>query len=154
MIIPLRQRGDTIVEVLIAVAVVSMVVASAYAITNRNLANTRQAQEHSEASKLGQAQIEQLRVYATQATQSEPPFSFVGQAYCISSSGSLSATFSRPAASSPDTDYNADCRGLGSSGYRVYIFESGQVFEVNVTWSGSRGQQQVQTYYKAFPNVN
>lgn len=149
-----NQRGDTIVEVLIAVAVVSMVVASAYAITNRNLGNTRQSYEHSEASKLAQQQLEQLRVYAVEATQSQPPFSYGGQAFCIGDTGALSPTFSRPAQNAPDSDYNAACRNLGSVGYRVYIVEVNQVFEVYVSWDGPRGPQQLNMYYKAYPNAN
>lgn len=150
----LKERGDTIVEVLIAVAIVSLVVGGAYGVTTRNLANTRQAQEHSEASKLAQQQIEQLRVLALSATSAQPPFSYVGQSYCIdSTTGQPSTTFARPAISAPDSDYASVCRNLGSSNYRVYIIESSQVFQVNVSWVGPSGkQQQLNLYYKAFPN--
>jgi len=57
----LRQRGDTIVEVLIAIAVISLVLGGAYVTTNRSLRATRSAQERGNALKLVESQIEQLK---------------------------------------------------------------------------------------------
>src|SRR5690606_39104613 len=56
-----REAGDTIVEVLIAIAVVSSVLAITYSIMNRNLLTMRDNQERTEAMKLAQGQIEALR---------------------------------------------------------------------------------------------
>lgn len=55
------ERGDTIVEVLIAIAIVSLVLASGYAITNKNVAAIQEAQEQSYGQKLVQQQVEYLR---------------------------------------------------------------------------------------------
>ncbi len=55
------QRGDTIVEVLIAIAVVSSVLGITYSIMNKNIQTTRDNQERSEASKVVQGQVELLR---------------------------------------------------------------------------------------------
>ena len=55
------QRGDTIVEVLIAMAVASSVLGITYATMNRNLLITRGAQERTEAAKLAQGQLEILK---------------------------------------------------------------------------------------------
>ena len=63
-----RQAGDTIVEVLIATAVIGMVIAGAFVVSAQNTNNVRNAQEHSEALQLLQAQIEQLRAYSTNYT--------------------------------------------------------------------------------------
>lgn len=57
-------KGDTIVEVLVAIAVMSTVLAGAYAISNRNSSAIRQAQEHAEALQIAQTQVEQLKVLA------------------------------------------------------------------------------------------
>lgn len=57
----LSQRGDTIVEVLIAIAVVASVLAITYSIMNRNLQVMRDNQERTEAVKLAQGQIESLK---------------------------------------------------------------------------------------------
>lgn len=59
------ERGDTIVEVLIAIAIVGLVLASAYATSNRSTLNIQDAQERSEALKLAQSQIELMRTYGT-----------------------------------------------------------------------------------------
>lgn len=60
------QRGDTIVEVLLAMAVVGMVLGLAYGITNRSIAIGRSAQERSEALKLAETQVELLKEYISQ----------------------------------------------------------------------------------------
>ncbi len=56
-----RERGDTIVEVLIAIAVVSLVLAGAYVTTNHSLQATRAAQERAVALKLAESQIERIK---------------------------------------------------------------------------------------------
>lgn len=57
----LSQTGDTIVEVLIAMAVLSMVLGGAYVASNRSLAVSQQNQERAEALKLVEGQMEQLK---------------------------------------------------------------------------------------------
>lgn len=54
-------KGDTIVEVLLAMAVASSVLGLTYATMNRNLILTRDSQERTEVSKLLQGQIEGLK---------------------------------------------------------------------------------------------
>jgi Tfp pilus assembly protein PilV len=63
-----NERGDTIVEVLIAVAVVSLVLTSAYAVTNRNARAIQGSQEQAYAQKLLQQQVEYLRAAPALAT--------------------------------------------------------------------------------------
>ena len=61
------QRGDTIVEVLIAIAVISLILGGAYVTTNKSLMATRGAQERGNALKLAESQLEELKsVIATQ----------------------------------------------------------------------------------------
>jgi len=57
----LGQAGDTIIEVLIAIAIVSSVLGIAYATMNRGLKQARDIQERTEALKLLQGQVESLR---------------------------------------------------------------------------------------------
>lgn len=64
MLVKLNNRGDTIVEVLIVLAVLGLAIGISYATANRSLLNARQAQESSEASVLLQSQLEALRVQA------------------------------------------------------------------------------------------
>lgn len=56
-----HERGDTIVEVLIAIAVVSMTLGGAYVTTNKSLRADRGAQERSNALKLVETQLESLK---------------------------------------------------------------------------------------------
>ena len=53
-----KQTGDTIVEVLSAIAVSSAVLGTAYGITNRTVKNQQQITEHSIALKLAEQQLE------------------------------------------------------------------------------------------------
>ena len=57
----LNQTGDTIVEVMIVLAVLSLAIGISYATANRSLLNARQAQENTEASELVRTQVELLR---------------------------------------------------------------------------------------------
>ncbi|HUB93493.1 MAG TPA: hypothetical protein VMB52_03235 [Verrucomicrobiae bacterium] len=54
------EHGDTIVEVLIAIAVVSLVLVVAYTTSTRNISRLEDTQEHSEALQLAQTQLEYL----------------------------------------------------------------------------------------------
>lgn len=65
------QSGDTIIEVLIAIAVVSGVLGTTYAIMNRNHMIVRTNQERTEASKLAQRQIEMLKGFISQHGEAE-----------------------------------------------------------------------------------
>jgi len=56
----LLQGGDTIVEVLIAMAIVSLVLLGAYAATTRDIRSLQDTQEHSQALQLVQTQVEFL----------------------------------------------------------------------------------------------
>jgi prepilin-type N-terminal cleavage/methylation domain-containing protein len=58
----LLQRGDTIVEVMIVLAVLGSAISIAYATASKSLINTRQAQEASQATVLAQSQLEKLRL--------------------------------------------------------------------------------------------
>lgn len=55
------ERGDTIVEVLIAVAIVSLIIVSAYVITNLNTRSLAANSERIQAQHLVEGQIEALR---------------------------------------------------------------------------------------------
>lgn len=67
------QRGDTIVEVMIVLAVLGLAIGISYATANRSLQNTRQAQENSQASELLESQVEQLRASTDPTLYTNPP---------------------------------------------------------------------------------
>jgi Tfp pilus assembly protein PilV len=56
-----HQFGDTIVEVLIAITVISFILTGAYLVANVNVRAERQSEERSEALELLQSQLEEVR---------------------------------------------------------------------------------------------
>ncbi len=57
----INNAGDTIIEVLIAIAVVSLLISGAYVLSNRSSKGIRMSQEHGEALKYAEAQLEQTK---------------------------------------------------------------------------------------------
>lgn len=55
------ERGDTIVEVLICILVISTMLAGAFVTTNNSLQAVRMSQERSQAVKIAESQIESVR---------------------------------------------------------------------------------------------
>lgn len=84
-------RGDTIVEVMIAVAVISLVLAGAYTMTTFNLNSSRDAQERVNAIKVAESQVESLKeviaLYPSRVFGSSAPATF-----CVTSSLAIVST--------------------------------------------------------------
>jgi Tfp pilus assembly protein FimT len=78
------ERGDTIVEVLIAMAVAASVLGISYGAMNRNMLIIRDNQERTEASKILQGQIELLRSLALTTPLSVPA---PNTSFCMLSNG-------------------------------------------------------------------
>lgn len=55
-------KGDTLIEVLLSIAVAGMVTSSSYALANRSLEEGISASERTEANKLAEGQIEALKL--------------------------------------------------------------------------------------------
>lgn len=56
-----KQQGDTIVEVLIATAIISLVLVMAYATATRNARSSQETREQTQAVKIAERQLELLR---------------------------------------------------------------------------------------------
>lgn len=154
-----KQAGDTIVEVMIAMAVATAVLGSAYTITSKSLTNTRMAQEHSEALKIAQAQVEQIRAIALSSSANAPIFNSVS-AGCIATSGAnkgqLKQFTSTTNVPDPVSNYPSECKDIGSVQYRTgFKYNSANnTFSVFVNWDGANGvDAQVKSTYKAYPGV-
>jgi len=78
------QAGDTIVEVIIAVAIVSSILAGAFVVTNSSSKAVRDSEEHTQALQYLQGQVELLRTDA--AKSAGLPVS-LSTAFCLDSSG-------------------------------------------------------------------
>lgn len=59
----LRQRGDTIVEVLVCMAIVSGSLATSYGIARKSLVRVREAEERGQSLRLAEQQIERFKQY-------------------------------------------------------------------------------------------
>jgi Tfp pilus assembly protein PilV len=64
------QDGDTIIEVMISIAVLSTVFISCYSIINKSVQNIQKAKNHAQAIQIVQSQVEDFRAYV--ATNSVP----------------------------------------------------------------------------------
>lgn len=67
MRLKIKNNGDTIVEVLIAVAVLMVVITGGYSIATRSLNGARISQERSEATMIAQGQLEAVYQRVSQA---------------------------------------------------------------------------------------
>lgn len=134
-----RQSGDTIVEVMIAIAVVSTILVTAYATTNKNVISTQDAQEHSQALQLVQSQVELLR---------SNPAGVGIFCYYIDSVTHITASY---------LSTNAKCSVDGSGQptvqepvYNLSVSGSAAtVYQVNAAWTSASGTKaNVTMYYR------
>lgn len=143
------QRGDTIVEVLIAVAVVSSVLAISYSIMNSNLLILRNNQERTEASKIAQAQIEQLKTaWQTTDPSAFPGINGDGRAFCMAPGVTYGFSSGAPGTNAPLAGFPAAC--VDSFYHTGITYDSGQDrFLVRVQWDSiSNGRSEVIMGYR------
>lgn len=140
------ERGDTIVEVLITIAIVSMVLGGAYVTTNRSLLATRSAQERSIALKLAESQMERLKGMVAL----DPDLIFgatVPLTFCISNANTV---ISAP---------SANC-GFNGSGavtatepiFNISIQRNGNQFNLTESWYSVNGKatDKLQMRYRVY----
>jgi len=138
-----HQQGDTIVEVLLAIVVVSSVLAGAFVSVNRSFIGGRQSQERGEAVKLVEGQLERLKQAAKDPTNNI--FGPGPTPYC------LNDTLTRTASASPVCNQGADSR------YRLTIEQDptdANTFIAMAVWTrfGGDGQDQVRMVYRVYQN--
>jgi type II secretory pathway pseudopilin PulG len=95
-----NNGGDTIVEVMIVLAVLGLAIGISYATANRSLLNARQAQENSQATELTQSQTENLRFLAPTSAPTSNPVKNIfapSQPYCIKDVRSVTPFITDPA---------------------------------------------------------
>jgi Tfp pilus assembly protein PilV len=98
----LNQTGDTIIEVLMALAILSSSLGISYATANNGLNQSRNAEEHSEALGLLDDQVEKLRTNISSDVL--PPANF----FCMTSTGTYSSTFTNQYSQSDALDSQHD----------------------------------------------
>ena len=135
----LNNKGDTIVEVLLAIVVISSVLSGAYLTSRRSLGNSRQAQERGEALKYVEAQIEQIK------SNPSPAISEGLTPFCYATDGSSPA-------GTPITDLSHCKPGTIPGGYNLSINQQATqgLFNVTATWDNAlgTGKDNVKISYK------
>ena len=129
----LGSRGDTIVEVLIAIGIVSLVLTTAYAVTNKNVSSIQQVQEQGYAQKLVEQQVELLRAAVTKPT--------------------ANGCFDPNTGSFVSPTSNAICQPLsGNTTYNLEISNNptrSANYRIQAVWDAiGGGQSKVTVYYK------
>lgn len=127
------QKGDTIIEVLITIAIISTVLVGAFIATNKNIATIQNTQEHSQAQKLVESQIESLR-NAGKLTSSGD---------CFDNSGAET------------TPANCNVSGIAGSG-ATYVLKltgpAGNIYTISAIWTSLGAQtnndSNVTMYYR------
>jgi prepilin-type N-terminal cleavage/methylation domain-containing protein len=145
----LHQRGDTIVEVLIAITIVGLILGGAYVTSHNSLSATQDAQEHANALQLAQGQIELLRSGALSNSQvftTPVPF-------CITPSGTIKTTVLTCTVNSSGAVGSV----LAANIYKVQVISrtgSGTgpyTFTTQSTWPGLQNKtDQVQLVYRLY----
>jgi Tfp pilus assembly protein PilV len=137
----LTDVGDTIVEVLVSTAVVSLVLGGAYASSRRSLLQTQQAQERVEATKVSQQQAELLKAAGKLTTASSNGIFSPSAAgtFCISATLAVTATCT-----------------FGTAGrYTVGITRGAdnRTFIILISWNkiGNDETEQLSTAYRVYP---
>jgi prepilin-type N-terminal cleavage/methylation domain-containing protein len=147
-----NQAGDTLVEVMLAIAVIGMVIGASYATASRALRTGRFAQEQTEALKLAESQVEQLKYLAsTSVLPGSANDIFNGAAgqnrFCIRDNDSFTKVLATSSA-----DYTSYCR-LRSGLYDILVeyTASENLFRINIDWERTGATNgAVQVSYKLF----
>jgi type II secretory pathway pseudopilin PulG len=166
MIKKLQQKGDTIIEVMFAVAIVGITIASAYGVATLSLRNARQAQERGEALKIAESQIESLRAIAAgdDTAKQDAIFDVASgdPIFCINSSGdpvnAKTAAGSNTIvdiASEKFADYSRDCmNGFYHASVDVVQGATGELYDyqVAIRWDslGSDNKSELQIGYTLY----
>lgn len=142
----LSERGDTLVEVLVSIGVLSLILGGAFILTNRSLQSSRAAQERLNATKLVESQLEQIKNLV-----STTPDSIFGatvpSSFCIDSSGAVKA--------SSDAACKVSADGTATTTEPVFNLSatrSGNIFTVKNSWASITGKNNelVQMSYKLY----
>lgn len=148
------QRGDTIVEVLICVLIVSVILGGAYTTTRQSANGVRNSQEHAEGLKLIQSQVEQLRTGATKAppnifTTPAPPAALcmVNGAPIVATNPGCQQNRSVEAASAEDLAYRLSIKRSPCAVPPTPAIPNCTKFEIRADWDGVTGTPAQETIF-------
>lgn len=117
----INQIGDTLVEVLVSLAVVSLLMGGAIATSSQSQRGSIRSQERGEANKVAESQVENLRATSYTNIGTNTLFHFGPSGNLVASAGSVP--------------------GAGGTGYNVQITRpaNSHTFTVTVSWTPAGG---------------
>lgn len=136
------NRGDTIVEVMISLVVLSMVIATVYAMGARSLRTGSESNQRTEAVSYAQSQVDLL----INAKNNDPTFAKdfqVGQAYCLNPDGTINT--------SAQTNSNKLCNNYNGTQYNIGVTYASNLFTITAQWPNQDapgGVANLNLYYK------
>jgi type II secretory pathway pseudopilin PulG len=137
----LNQTGDTIVEVMIVLAILGLAIGISYGTATRSLKTTRSALENSQATALLQGQIELLRANSDTTDSTQPNYIYLsGTLFCFNPATSALKSFSLPAPGL--TNFSAYPSECTSSYYHIAISynNSDDTFTATAYWDDVNGR--------------
>lgn len=146
-----RQRGDTIVEVLFAIAILGAVLGGAYVVVSRNITTNRASQERLEAVKLAETQSERLKVKSV-----TDPTVLTKTNFCMTAGNTAldgAATHTGCKVDATGTPTTTDPQ------YRIVITndaslpQGGVRYKITVVWQSVQGSTDdtLEYYYEVYP---
>lgn len=143
----LDNRGVTIIEVLLTIAIAGAVLGGAYASANRSLRGTMMSKERTEGLQFAQEQLEMLKA-AMLIPEKQAEIDNASNTFCMTTDTQI-----RGAAEEVDGSWSAHClRGLDGR-YRVSIQKGvSEQFTATAAWDriGGGEEQHVTIVYKAY----
>ncbi len=137
------SRGDTMVEVMISAAVLSLAMIAAYTLAGSSLRNGTAANQRSEALALAQSQIDLL----VGAQNNDANFASdyqINAPFCINQDATKNTTVGTD---NLCDNYNNTIYNIGAS-----YSSTSQVFTIAATWATTDGQDNLKLYYKLAGN--
>ncbi len=137
-----KNLGDTLVEVMLSIVLISAAISLAIAMAHNNLSIGIDSGKRSSGTAIAQGQIERIRNAYNTGSANLDTYKNVGEDFCLLNDGSLKL-LSEP---------NSPCKNFNNSSFTVKdtYSDSNKTFTVNVTWTSASGKQenQLSLYYK------
>ena len=136
------SAGDTLVEVILATALISATIGIAVSMSNRNLQTGVSAAQRSQALAIAQDQVERIKNAYLTSSSALGTYK-INKAFCILADGSQEDV---EATDSKCTNFNG-----GQYSISISYGASSQVFSTTITWpsnSNISGSDQLSLYYK------
>lgn len=158
------ERGDTIVEVMIVLAILSFAIIIAYSSANRSLADARQSEQNSYAAELAQSQVEQIRSAVISSNHTTSGLisnlnsqEMSGASFCMSNGSAISTVAAAILTPNPciptNTSGGVPFTLTDTLSQPVQSLPALDNFQVQVTWPDALGQGEdtLTLFYQAVP---